>query len=410
MRVKSSSLRWAGASAVALAAALVLAGCGKQPQMGPPPTPEVGVVTLKPQSVLMTTDLPGRTSAYRVADVRARVDGIVLKREFTEGGEVKAGQRLYKIDPAPYQAAYDSARATLAKAQANLKSTTLLADRYKNLVSIDAVSKQDYDNAVAAQQQAAAEVAAGKAAVEAARINLTYTDALSPISGRTGKSQVTEGAYVQAGQATLMTTVQQTDPIYVDLTQSSADVLHLRRELANGQLTAAGPNQAKVSLTLEDGSVYPLPGKLQFSDITVDQTTGSITVRAIFPNPKGELLPGMFVHARIEEGVNNGALLVPQQSVTRDQKGDAISMVVNQEGKVEPRHLTTSRAIGDKWLVTSGLKVGDKVIVEGLQKVRPGASAKAVEANLPSAAPAEAAGPAPVQTAAASVASAAKAQ
>lgn len=353
-----------------------------------------------------------------MADVRARVDGIVLRREFTEGGDVKAGQRLYKIDPAPYQAAYDNAKATLAKAEANLKSTTLLAQRYKNLVAIDAVSKQDYDNAVASQQQAAADVASGKAAVETARINLTYTDALSPISGRAGKSQVTEGAYVQASQATLMTTVQQTDPIYVDLTQSSTDILRLRRELADGKLTSAGPGQAKVSLTLEDGTPYALPGKLQFSDITVDQTTGSVTVRAIFPNPKGVLLPGMFVHARIEEGVNNDALLVPQQGVTHDQKGNAVAMVVNAQGKVEMRELTAPRAIGDKWLVTAGLKPGDKVIVQGLQKVRPGAPAKAVEVQLPQAPSAASqpgaasapAGVAPQSASAASGASAAKAQ
>ncbi|GAB3627415.1 efflux RND transporter periplasmic adaptor BpeA [Pandoraea terrae] len=394
-------------------AAMTLAACGKKPQGAPQGmVPEVGVVTLQTQNVALTTDLPGRTSPYRVADVRARVNGIVLKRDFTEGGDVKSGQRLYKIDPATYQAAFESAKATLAKAEASAASTRLLAQRYKQLVAVEAVSKQEYDNAVAANLQAEADVAAGKSAVETARINLSYTDVPAPISGRTGLSQVTEGAYVQAGTATLMTTVQQIDPIYVDVTQSTNDVLRLRRELAEGKLTNAGPNAAKVMLTLDDGTKYPLEGKLQFSDITVDQTTGSITVRAIFPNPKRELLPGMFVHASLQEGVTENALLVPQQGVTRDQKGQAVAMVINAEGKVEPRKLVADRAIGDKWLVTSGLAAGDKVIVEGLQKVRPGAPAKPVEAKLPNApalagqAPAAASGAGAVSGAAAAPAAA----
>jgi len=375
--------------------------------------PEVGVVTLQPQNVTLTTDLPGRTSPYRVADVRARVDGIVLKRDFTEGGEVKAGQRLYKIDPATYQAAFENAKATLAKAVANQASTKLLADRYKSLVAVEAVSKQDYDNAVAAALQADADVAAGKAAVDTARINLGYTDVPAPITGRTGLSQVTEGAYVQSGAATLMTTVQQIDPMYVDVTQSAADGLRLRRALADGKLQSAGPNAAKVELTLEDGTKYPLDGKLQFSDITVDQTTGSVTVRAIFPNPNRELLPGMFVHAKLAEGVKEGGLLVPQQGVTRDQKGQPTALVVNKEGKAELRQLVTDRAIGDKWLVTSGLSAGEQVIVSGLQKARPGAPVKAVPAQLPGAAPAPAGASAPAAAdpaTQASAASAAKAQ
>lgn len=405
MHVKRSSLGMVTAVAIAV---MTLAACGKKPQQPQAMVPEVGVVTLQPQNVTLTTDLPGRTSPYRVADVRARVDGIVLKRDFTEGGDVKAGQRLYKIDPATYQAAYENAKATLAKAVANQASTKLLADRYKQLVAAEAVSKQDYDNAVAAALQADADVQAGKAAVDTARINLGYTDVPAPISGRTGLSQVTEGAYVQAGAATLMTTVQQIDPMYVDVTQSAADGLRLRRALADGKLQSAGKNAAAVSLTLEDGTKYPLEGKLQFSDITVDQTTGSVTVRAIFPNPNRELLPGMFVHATLREGVKEGGLLVPQQGVTRDQKGQPTALIVNKEGKVELRQLVTDRAIGDKWLVSSGLAAGDQVIVAGLQKVRPGAPAKAVPAQLPGAqAPAGASAPAAAAAAPASQADAA---
>lgn len=405
MHVKRSSLGMV--TAVALAA-MTLAACGKKPQGPQNMVPEVGVVTLQPQNVTLTTDLPGRTTAYRVADVRARVDGIVLKRDFTEGGDVKAGQRLYKIDPATYQASFDSAKATLAKAEANRASTKLLADRYKNLVAAEAVSKQDYDNAVASALQAEADVAAGKAAVETARINLSYTDVPSPISGITGLSQVTEGAYVQSSGATLMTTVQQIDPMYVNVTQSAADGLRLRAALAAGKLQSAGPNAAKVSLTLEDGTTYPLDGKLQFSDITVDQTTGSVTVRALFPNPNKVLLPGMFVHAQLKEGSKPNALMVPQQGVTRDQKGEPTALIVNKEGKVELRHLVTDRAIGDKWLVTSGLEAGDQVIVAGLQKVRAGAPAKPVPAQLDGAAPAGAASgaTAPASQAAASTAKA----
>lgn len=399
-------------TAVALAV-LTLAACGKKPQQPQGMVPEVGVVTLQPQNVTLTTDLPGRTSPFRVADVRARVDGIVLKRDFTEGSDVKAGQRLYKIDPATYQAAYDNAKATLAKATANQASTKVLADRYKQLVAVEAVSKQDYDNAVAAALQADADVQSGKAAVETARINLGYTDVPAPISGRTGLSQVTEGAYVQSGAATLMTTVQQIDPMYVDVTQSATEGLRLRRALADGKLQSAGKNAAKVELTLEDGTKYPLEGKLQFSDITVDQSTGSVTVRAIFPNPNRELLPGMFVHAKLQEGVKEGGLLVPQQGVTRDQKGQPTALIVNKEGKVELRQLVTDRAIGDKWLVSSGLAVGDQVIVAGLQKVRAGAPAKAVPAQQPGGTPAPAGASAPaaaVPASQASTASAANAQ
>ncbi|WP_423758338.1 efflux RND transporter periplasmic adaptor subunit [Burkholderia sp. NLJ2] len=368
------------------AAAVFLAACGKKESAPPPQTPEVGVVTVQPQAVPIFSELPGRTSAFLVAQVRARVDGIVLRREFTEGTDVKAGQRLYKIDPAPYLAALNSAKATLAKAQANLVTQNALVARYKVLVAANAVSKQDYDNAVATQGQAAADVAAGKAAVDTAQINLGYTDVVSPITGRVGISQVTPGAYVQASQATLMSTVQQLDPVYVDLTQSSLEGLKLRQDVQSGRLKTSGPGAAKVSLILEDGKTYAEPGKLQFSDVTVDQATGSVTIRAVFPNPGRVLLPGMFVRARIEEGVNENAFLVPQIGVTHDQKGQAIAMVVNAGSKVEPRPLKTTGMQGQNWIVEGGLAAGDQVIVQGGAKVRPGATVKSVPAQLASAA------------------------
>ncbi|ACA91798.1 efflux RND transporter periplasmic adaptor subunit [Burkholderia cenocepacia] len=382
-------------------AAVFLAACGKKESAPPPQTPEVGVVTVQPQAVPVFTDLPGRTSAFLVAQVRARVDGIVLRREFTEGTDVKAGQRLYKIDPAPYIAALNSAKATLAKAQANLVTQNALVARYKVLVAANAVSKQDYDNAVATQGQAAADVAAGKAAVDTAQINLGYTDVVSPISGRVGISQVTPGAYVQASQATLMSTVQQLDPVYVDLTQSSLEGLKLRQDVQSGRLKTSGPGAAKVSLILEDGKTYSEPGKLQFSDVTVDQTTGSVTIRAVFPNPGRVLLPGMFVRARIEEGVNENAFLVPQIGVTHDQKGQAIAMVVNASNKVEPRPLKTTGMQGQNWIVEGGLQAGDHVIVQGVDKVRPGATVKTVPAQLAPAADAASGAAAPAAPAAA---------
>ncbi|MBV8626500.1 MAG: efflux RND transporter periplasmic adaptor subunit [Paraburkholderia sp.] len=367
----------------AATAAVFLAACGPKQSAPPQQTPEVGVVTVQPSPVPVITELPGRTSAYLVAEVRARVDGIVLHREFVEGSDVKAGQRLYKIDPAPYIAALNNAKAALAKAQANLASTSAQAARYKILVAANAVSKQDYDNAVASEGQAAADVAAGKASVDTAQINLGYTDVVSPITGRIGKSAVTEGAYVQASQATLMSTVQELDPVYVDLTQSSLDGLRLRREVQEGRLKTNGPNAAKVTLILEDGRKYSEVGKLQFTDVTVDQTTGSVTVRAIFQNRDRVLLPGMFVRARIEEGVNQAAILVPQIGVTHDQKGQPTALVVNQDNKVELHQLVTSRTFGQDWVVDSGLNPGDRVIVQGTEKVRPGATVKSVAAQLP---------------------------
>ncbi|BDG05581.1 efflux RND transporter periplasmic adaptor subunit [Anaeromyxobacter oryzae] len=361
----------------------LLAACGRSgaKPAGPAGPVEVGVVTLEPTAVTLTRELPGRTSAFRVAEVRARVNGIVLKRLFTEGADVKEGQRLFLIDPAPYQAALDGARAALARAEANVANAKLLADRNADLLKDNAVSRQEYDNAMAGLKAAEADVAAAHAAEQTARINLGYTTVTSPVSGRIGRSSVTEGAYVQAGQATLLAVVQQLDPVYVDLTQSTAEVLKLRRELESGKLRSAGQGRAKVRLVTEDGHEYGADGALQFADVTVDPSTGSIALRAIFPNPKGELLPGMFVRARLEEGVNPQALLVPQVGVTRDQKGLPIALVVNAEKKVERRQLVTDRAVGDAWLVTGGVKPGEQVIVEGLQKVRPGALVNPVPAG-----------------------------
>jgi membrane fusion protein, multidrug efflux system len=364
-----------------LAVLIVLGGCvdAKQAPQAPA-APEVTVVTVQPQSVPVITELPGRTSAYLVAQVRARVDGIVLKREFQEGADVKAGQRLYQIDPAPFRAALDNAVAVEQKMQAALASANAQAERFKILLPGNGVSKQDYDNAIATQGQAAGDLAAAKASVQEARINLGYTDVGSPIAGRIGLSLVTPGAFVQQSAATLMTTVQQIDPIYVDVSQSSAEGLQFRRDLASGRVKVNGAGAAKVTLLLEDGTEYPLAGKLQFTDITVDPNTGSVTVRAVFPNPDHVLLPGMFVRARIEEGVNDQAMLVPQQGVTRNPQGQATALVVGADEKVALRTLQATRTLGDKWVVEGGLSPGERVIVAGVQKVQPGAAVRAVEA------------------------------
>ncbi|MEE9927259.1 efflux RND transporter periplasmic adaptor subunit [Microvirgula aerodenitrificans] len=369
------------AAGILLSGSILLTGCGKKDAPPPPGPQEVSVVSVVSQQLAMTTELPGRTSSFQIAEVRPQVGGIIQKRLFREGADVKAGQPLYQIDPATYRAAYDSARATLAKADANLTTARLKAERYRELVSINAVSKQEYDDADAAFKQAAADVAGARAAVESARINLDYTRVSSPISGRIGKSTVTPGALVTQNQADALTTVQQIDPIYVDVTQSSTEVLRLRRELESGKLARAGNGGARVKLRLEDGSDYAHEGRLEFSDITVDQGTGAITIRAVFPNPERNLLPGMYVRAVLEEGVNDQAILVPQQGVTRNHKGEATALVVGQDNKVAERVLNVSRTIGDKWLVNSGLKQGDRVIVEGLQKAHPGAVVKPVPAK-----------------------------
>ncbi len=366
---------------IMLAGYLVLAGCGKQSsavtKMASTP-PEVGVVLIQPQRVALTTELPGRTSAYLIAEVRPQVSGIIQKRLFTEGADVKAGDVLYQIDPATYQAAYNSAKAALARADANLIPARLKSERYQELVKINAVSQQDYDDATAALKQAEADVAAGKAAVETARINLAYTRVTAPISGRIGRSSVTDGALVTASQSAPLATIQQLSTMYVDVAQSSSELLRLKQDLASGLLKGNGAAQTKVKLLLEDGSAYPSSGTLKFSEVTVDQSTGSITLRAVFPNPKQTLLPGMFVRAVIEEGVNEHAILVPQRGVTRNPAGDAMVMVVGSGEKVEPRVIKVVRTVGDNWLVSDGLKAGDRVILEGLQKARPGTPVKAV--------------------------------
>jgi membrane fusion protein (multidrug efflux system) len=347
----------------------------------------VTVVTLKQQPVTLTRELPGRSSAYLVAEVRPQVYGIVARRLFTEGGLVKAGEPLYQLDDATYRADDASARANLARAEATLLTAQLNARRSAELVKIDAVSKQDDENATAALRQAEADVKAAQAAAERTGVVLGYARITSPISGRIGKSTVTQGALVTANQAEPLATVQQLDPIYVDLTQSSAELLELRRALAAG--TLKGASHLPVAILLEDGTRYEHDGKLAFSDVTVDPSTGSYALRVIVPNPERILLPGMYVRALVGNGVRRDALLVPQQGVTRDPKGNATAMVVGAGGKVELRPIRVSRTVGDQWLVEEGLAAGDKVIVEGLQKIRPGAPVQATEAG---AAPVVAAG------------------
>lgn len=365
--------------ALALAMTALFAGCGQKPggagasQM---PPPEVGVVTTAPEPVALTTELPGRIDPVRVAQVRARVDGIVLHREFHQGDEVKAGEELFQIDPAPFQAVYDSAKAALAKAEANQKQAQALADRYQPLVSINAVSKQDYDNAVSAAAQAQADVLAAKAALETATINLGYTKVTSPIDGRIGAALVTEGALVSQAAATEMAVVTELDPIYCDFTESSTELLRLRRELDSGALKSAAPGAAKVTLLLEDGTAYPEPGKLLFSDVTVDPSSGMVTLRAEFPNPNHLLLPGMFARGRLEQAVDTQAITVLQRGVSVGAGGIATVLVVGADDKVEPKVIQLGQAVGNKWIVTDGLKAGEKVIVEGLQKVRPGMPVK----------------------------------
>ncbi|MGO8674948.1 MAG: efflux RND transporter periplasmic adaptor subunit [Limisphaerales bacterium] len=361
----------------------VMAGCGPK-QGGPPgagpggpggfggPPPEVSVVTVTTEPLTLTTELPGRIDAVRVAEVRARVAGILLKRRFEEGADVKAGDVLLEIDPAPLQAALDSAKAALAKAEANLKQAQAKADRYKALVEFNAVSKQDYDEATAMALQAEAEVLAGKAGVETASLNLGYATVTAPITGRIGKAKVTEGALVGQNEATPLATIQQLDPIYFDFTQSSTEVLRLRRALENGKLKSLAPGLAKVTLLLEDGTVYPHPGKLLFSDITVDPTTGMITLRASAPNPEHLLLPGMFARGRLEQAVDSAALTVPQRAVVRGPDGSATVLVVNAANTVEVRAIHAEATRADKWIVSDGLKPGERVIVEGLQKAMPG--------------------------------------
>jgi membrane fusion protein (multidrug efflux system) len=404
-----------------LSGGLMLAGCDRSTHSHPNPSvPEVATVTVSTQAVMLTTELPGRTSPYLVAEIRPQVSGLIQKRLFTEGFEIRAGQVLYQIDPAPFQAALDNAEANLAamrkaaeQAQAAVaasmaevarqRATLELArtnrERFETLLKDKAVSASERDQAVTDAKVAAAALQAAeaqvernrkaigaaeaaiqqaKAALETARINLGYTEITAPISGRIGRSNVTVGAIVTAYQAMALATIQQLDPIYVDVPQSTAELLDLKRNLARGRINNSGTDQDKVGLVLKDGSEYPLEGTLQFRDITVDPTTGSVILRAVFQNPEGMLLPGMFVRAVVKEGVSEKAILIPQQAVSRDPKGNPLALIVDAEGKVQQRMLTLDRAMGDKWLVTTGLQQGDRVIVEGMQKVRPGVSVKEV--------------------------------
>lgn len=360
---------------------LFLAGCDEQKAATPTAASavEVGVIVVQPQKVLFTTELSGRTSPFQIAEVRPQVSGIIQKRLFEEGTDVKMGDTLYQIDPATYEADLASARASLARAQANVAPTRLTMQRYKDLVNISAVSRQEYDSADAAYKQALAEVGVNKAAVENARIRLDYTRVTSPISGRIGRSQVTPGALVTENQSQPLATVQQLDPMYVDVTQSSTEVLRLKRSLESGQLQRADSDHASVRLLLEDGTEYAEAGTLQFTDVSVDESTGAVTLRAIFPNPRQDLLPGMYVRAILNEGVDEAAILLPQRALVRDARGNATAYVVNADDKIEIRPLKVGRTHGTSWVVLDGLAAGDRVVVEGLQKIRSGTSVRVVD-------------------------------
>ena len=361
------------------AAGLLSAGCGKKGAGGPPGMlPEVGVMIVKPEPMLLTVELPGRASASLVAEVRPQVNGLIQKRLFTEGADVKAGDALYQIDPEPFEAALDNAKAALNRAEAALPALRSRAERVTQALADKAVSQQDFDDADAALRQAEAEVQVWKAMVKTARINLGYTKIVSPISGRVGKSTVTDGAIVTAYQPVPLATIQQLDPIYVDVPQSSTVILNLQRRLKEGLLKREGPEMNSVKLILGEEMEYPVEGLLQFADISVDPTTASVNLRSVFPNPNGIILPGMFVRAIFKEGVDEDAILIPQQAVSRDPKGNPLVLVVGAENKVEQKAVTLDRAIGNRWLVASGLQPGDKVIVEGAMKVRPGVPVKDV--------------------------------
>ena len=370
--MKNIIINRAGGLAV-LAVALIAPGCGRvheQVSQAPPPA-QVGYLAVQPVSVPISTELPGRASSFRMAEVRARVAGILLKRNFTEGTDVKAGELLFEIDPATYQAAYDSAAASLAKAEANVKQAQARTDRYKKLVEFNAVSKQDYDSALATSLQADADVLAAKAALETAALNLGYTKVVAPISGRIGTAKVTEGALVGQNEATLLAVIQQLDPIYVDFPESSGDYLEQKNKVAEGRLQGAA-QEPKASLLFENGREYREKGFVQSSEVTVDQSTGSVSRRAIFKNSTAEVLPGMFVRVKVEEGVRPNVFLIPQVAVSRDAMGASSVLLVGAENKVEVRPVTTEQAIGAQWMVTAGIAPGDKVIVSGLQMLRPG--------------------------------------
>ncbi len=365
---------------VILLLASVLAACNGTSQTSPQAAaaPEVGIIQIQPQSVVISVELAGRTEPYSIAEVRPQVSGIIQQRLFKEGSDVVTGQALYQIDPASYQASYNSAVATLARDEANLTAARLKAERYKQLRKTGMTSQESYDDAVAAFKQAQATVDMSKATVESAAINLGYTRITAPIDGRISRSSFTQGALLTANQASPLTTIQQLDPIYVDITQSSAELLRLRRALSNGDLQRLDELSAGVSLILEDGSRYAHEGQLQFTEASVDERTGSVTLRAVFPNPDQQLLPGMYVRAVVQEGVRQNAILVPQQGVSRDARGQATALVLNADNKVEQRNLRVDRSLGNQWLVSEGLAANDRIIIDGLQKVRPGASARAV--------------------------------
>lgn len=360
---------------------ILLSSCGKPKAPGGPPpggSPEVSVVTVQPQRVVLTTELSGRVAASLTAEVRPQVGGIIQNRLFTEGSDVKAGDVLYQIDPASYQAAHDGARAALAKAEANLEPLRLKAARYQELVKSDAVSAQDVDDISAALKLAEAEIQAARAAVETTRINLAYTKVTAPISGRIGRSAVTNGALVTASQPVLLATIQQLDPVFVDVTQSSNEMLRLRNGQDENHQRGIQADQGKALLFFDDMTQYPLPGTLKFSEALVDPSTGSVTLRTLFPNPHQLLLPGMFVRTVLEESVVDQGLLVPQRAVTRNPAGKALAMVVGADEKVEPRVIQADRTVGTNWLVRGGLNPGDRVIMEGIQRARPGTPVKAV--------------------------------
>jgi len=365
-------------------AAIGMSACDKPKPPAPPAAhaAQVDVVVVHARPVALTTEQPGRLTAHRIADLRPQVSGVILKRLFTEGDTVRAGQRLYQIDPRPYEASLASAKATLAKARAAIVSARQTLARYKPLATAFAISRQDLDNAQATLGQNAADVASGEAGVQTAAINLAYTRVYAPISGRTGRSSVTEGALVTADQTSSLVTITELDPIYLDVTEPSATVLRLKREFAAGQLKRAADGGAEVSLTLEDGSRYEHTGKLLFTEVNVDPSTGSVTLRALFPNPDGLLLPGMFVREEISEGIRQNAILVPQRGITHDAQGQATAMVVGAEGKIAQRIVVTDRAVGNDWLISKGLSEGDRVIVSGLQQAKPGEAANAREVTV----------------------------
>jgi membrane fusion protein (multidrug efflux system) len=361
------------AIAAAMLTLSLLSACGDKAATagGPPPPATVSVVTVAPAAVTLTTELPGRLEASRIAQVRARTAGIVLKRVFKEGGDVKAGELLFRIDPAQFQASYDSANAAVAKAEANLAQADLKVKRYKPLLAAQAVSQQEYDDAVTAQKQAAADLATAKAARTNANLTLGYATVTAPISGRISRALVTEGALVGQGEATPMATVQQLDPIYVTITQSSTELLQLQKAMASGKLQRAGKDQVKVTLVTEDGQVYPQSGKLLFSDVSVDESSGAVSMRAEFPNPNRTLLPGMYVRARLEQGVDSAAITVPQQAVVRSPEGSSV-WIVGADNKVQAQPVVANANQGQNWIVSSGLKGGERIIVEGFQKAKPG--------------------------------------